>query len=131
MGHLSKTMIYVLSLYVLGMVVLRHCGQSQIANFLGQLLDRRPESVKQRIRELTYESAGKRGEKRHELDVEGSFAPLLGWVVSKFTGSNRQLVMALDATYLGDRFTLLVISVVVGGTGIPVAWYIQKSDTKG
>lgn len=131
MSHLSKPMIEVLSLYVLAMVMLRHCGQSKIANLLGQLLNRRPESVKQRLRELTYEATAKRGEKRQELTVESSFAPLLKWVMSKFKASNRQLVLALDVTYLSNRFTILVISVLVGRTGIPVAWHIQKGDTKG
>lgn len=129
--HLSKTMIYVLALYVLGMVILRHCGQVQIATFLGELLHRKPETMKGRLRELTYEAPKKRGEKRHELTVSTCFSPLLSWVLAKFDSENRQLVLALDATYLGDRFVILVVSVVVAGTAIPVAWHIQHGDQKG
>lgn len=129
--HLSKTMIYVLALYVLGMVILRHCGQVQIATFLGKLLHRKPETMKSRLRELTYDAPHKCGKKRHELTVSTCFAPLLGWVLAKFDGENRQLVLALDATNLGDRFVILVVSVVVAGTAIPVAWHIQQGDQTG
>ena len=131
MNHLSKTMRYVLALYVLGMVIMRHCGQSQIATFLGGLLGQKPNTVRQRLRELTYEAPRKRGDKRQALDVQGCFAPLLSWVLAKFRGDQRQLVLALDATYLGERFVILAVSVVVAGCAIPVAWHIQKGDAKG
>ena len=113
LGHLSKCCIYVLSLYVLGMVIMRHCGQTQIATFLSGLMDCHFGSMK------------------HEVDVKSCFAPLLGWVLAKFKGDQRQVVLALDATYLTDRFVILAISVVVAGCAIPVAWHIQKIDAKG
>ena len=63
--------------------------------------------------------------------MQGCFAPLLSWVLAKFRGDQRQLVLALDATYLGERFVILAVSVVVAGCAIPVAWHIQKGDAKG
>jgi len=130
-GHLEKTAIYVLSLYVLGMVIMRHCGQTQIATFLGGVLGHNSENVKRRLREFTYEAKCKSGDKRQEVDVKRCFAPLLKWVMTKFRGSDHQLVLALDATYLGERFVILAISVVVAGCAIPVAWHIQRGDQKG
>lgn len=131
MGHLSKPFVGVLSQYVFGMVMLRHSGQSQIANFLSQLGDEKVGSVRQRLRELTYESGQKRGKKRRELEVKASFAPLLRWIVSRFKNAQHQLVLALDVTYLSNRLRVLSVSVLVGGVGIPVAWRIQENATKG
>ena len=42
-----------------------------------------------------------------------------------------QLALTLDATSLGDRFVVLVVSVVYRGIGIPVAWTVQPANAKG
>ncbi|MDQ7037524.1 MAG: hypothetical protein Q9P01_22585 [Anaerolineae bacterium] len=124
-------MFYVLTLYVLGMVMVRHCGQSQIATFLTGLMGCKFGTMKQRLREFTYEAEGKRGQKRQAVDVKSCFAPLLGWVLSKFRANNKQVVLAMDATYLKDRFVILAVSVVVANCAIPVAWHIQTGAQKG
>lgn len=131
MGHLSKSLIYVLSLYVLGMVIVRHCGQSQITALLSGLMDCEFNTMRQRLREWTYEAKQKRGSQRQEVDVSSCFAPLLTWVLSKFTGQHKQVVLALDVTYLGDRFIILAVSVMVAGCAIPVAWHIRRGCDKG
>lgn len=91
----------VLSHYVYGVLVLQHCGQTWIAVLLGELWGESFYNVRQRLRELTYESKAKRGRQRRELDVSACFAPLLGWVLSKLPVADKQVVLALDATYLG------------------------------
>lgn len=131
MPHLSKTTIYVLALYVLGMVLVRHCGQTQIAALLSGVMGCKFGTMKQRLREFTYAAADKRGDQRCEVVVSSCFAPLVAWVLSKFSRSDKQVVIVLDATYLRDRFVLLVVSVVVAGCAIPVAWHIQKAEQKG
>jgi Transposase DDE domain len=131
MGHLSKCFINVLTLYVFGMVIMRHCGQTQIATFLSGLRGYKFGTIKQRLREFTYEAEAKQGQNRQQVDVNTCFSPLLGWVLSKFKGQNRELVLALDATYLRDQFVILAVSVVVSGCAIPVAWHIQEGDRKG
>lgn len=130
-GHLSKCLIYVLALYVYGVVMVRHCGQTQVVTFLSGVLEYPFYTMRQRLRELTYASEDKRGDKRKALVVSDCFAPLLGWVLSRFRGDQRQLVVALDATYLRDRFVILSVSVVVCGCAIPVAWHIQSGDQSG
>jgi hypothetical protein len=40
----------------------------------------------------------------------------------------RQLAIALDATSLGDRFVVLVISLVYRGCAVPVAWKVLKAE---
>lgn len=131
MNHLSRCMLRLLSWYVFGVVIMQHCGQVRIAAFLSGLFDLPYENVKRRLRELTYENQAKNGQKRQELDVTTCFAPLLTWVISKFEGDEKQLVLAFDATYLRDRFTILAVSVVVSGTAIPVAWHILPGNQGG
>jgi len=130
-GHLGKCLIYVLSLNVYGVVMVRHCGQTQVTTFLSGLLGYSYYTMRQRLRELTYDSVDKRGDKRKTLEVSDCFAPLLGWTLSKFRGQQRQIVLALDATNLRDRFVILSVSVVVLGCAIPVAWHIQEGGRKG
>ena len=60
--------------------------------------------------------------------VETCFAPLLGWVVSWWQGT--QLALAIDATTLGTRFVVLAVSVVYRGCAIPVAWVILPAGAK-
>lgn len=121
----------VLAHYVYGVLMLQHCGQIRIATFLGELWGESFHNIRQRLRELTYESQAKRGEKRRELRVSECFAPLLRWVLSYLPASDKQVVLALDATYLGERFVILAVSVVVSQTAIPVAWHIQYGNAKG
>jgi hypothetical protein len=54
--------------------------------------------------------------------VETCFAPLLGGVLSWWEGT--QVAFAIDATTLGQRFVVLVVSVVYRGCAIPVAWTV-------
>ena len=44
---------------------------------------------------------------------------------------DRRLALAMDATTLGQRFTVLAISVVYRGCAIPVAWKVVGAHEKG
>ena len=61
------------------MVMVRHCGQTQVTTFLSGLLGYSYYTMRQRLRELTYDSVDKRGDKRKALEVSDCFAPLLGF----------------------------------------------------
>jgi hypothetical protein len=52
----------------------------------------------------------------------------LQWVIRGWQG--KQLAVALDATSLGDRFTVLVVSVLYRGCAVPVAWTVLKANAK-
>jgi hypothetical protein len=91
-------------------------------------LERKPNTVRQQLREWCYEAKVKRGKPRQELPVESCFAPLLGWVLSWWEG--QQLALAVDATTLGQRFVVLVVSVVYRGCAIPVAWTVLPAIEK-
>jgi hypothetical protein len=91
-------------------------------------LERKPNTVRQQLREFCYEAKAKRGGSRQELQVESCFAPLLTWVVKWWEGT--QLALAVDATTLGQRFVVLVVSVVYRGCAIPVAWTVLPATEK-
>ena len=126
--HLSNPQARVLALWSLGMVLARSCALSAVSLFLAQGLERQPNTVRQQLREFCYEAKAKRGKPRQELAVETCFAPLLAWVLRWWEGE--QLALAVDATTLGQRFVVLVVSVLYRGCAIPVAWTVIPATEK-
>ena len=126
--HLSKPQAAVLALWSLGMVLARSCALTAVSLFLAQGLERKANTVRQQLREWCYEAKAKRGGPRQEVKVESCFAPLLAWVLSWWDG--QQLAFAVDATTLGQRFVVLVVSVVYRGCAIPVAWTVLPATEK-
>lgn len=126
--HLSTPQATVLALWSLGMVLARSCALTAVSAFLATWLGRKEPAVYQQLREFCYEATAKRGTARQELVVETCFVPLLAWVVGQWEGT--QLALALDATTLGTRFTVLAISVVYRGCAIPVAWTVLAATAK-
>src|SRR5579871_2331629 len=128
---LSQSEARVLALYSFGMVLTESCGLTSIAVFIGILLGRQENSVRQQLREFTYEGAAKRGAKRRSVNVENCFGGLLGWVLSWWGAEEKRLALALDATTFKQVFTVLVVSVMYRGCAIPVAWCVLPATKKG
>ncbi len=128
---LSAAEARVLALYSFGMVVVQSCGLTSIAVFLGVLLGRQENRVRQQLREFTYAGEDKRGDKRRTVKVESSFGELLGWVLSWWADEEHRLALALDATTFKQVFTVLVVSVMYRGCAIPVAWCVLSATKKG
>ena len=126
--HWTKPQATVLALWSLGMVLARSCALTAVRAFLAPWLGRKENTVRQQWREFCYEAAAKRGTARGALRVETCFLPLLAWVVSG--GQGPQLALALDATTLGTRLTVLVLSVVYRGCAIPVVWVVLAATAK-
>jgi hypothetical protein len=126
--HLSKPQATVLALWSLGMVLARSCALTAVSTFLAVGLERKANTVRQQLREWCYEAKAKRRGPRQELAVATCFAPLLMWVLSWWEGN--QLAFAVDATTLGQRFVVLVISVLYRGCAIPVAWTVLPAPEK-
>jgi len=120
--HLSKPQAAVLALWSLGMVLARSWALTAGSVFLAVGLERKATTVRQQLREWCYEAKAKRGGPRQELAVETCFAPLLAWVLSWWEGT--QLALAVDATTVGQRFVVVVISVLYRGCAIAVAWTV-------
>jgi hypothetical protein len=126
--HLSKPQATVLALWSLGMVLARSCALSAVSLFLAQGLERKPNTGRQQLREWCYEAKAKRGGPRQELAVERCFAPLWAWVLRGWEGT--QLAGAVDATTLGQRLVVLVVSVLYRGCAMPVAWTVLPATEK-
>lgn len=126
--QLSKPQATVLALWSLGMVLARSCALTAVSAIVAAVEGRQENTIRQRLREWYYEAPAKQGTRRQALQVETCFAPLLGWIVSWWQGT--QLAVALDATTLGVRFVVLAISVVYRGCAIPVAWVILPAQQK-
>lgn len=126
MAHLSKAQATVLALWSFSMVLTRNSSVSAASVMLSALLGQPENTIRQRLREWYWDAATKKGAKRREVNVENSFAPLLSWILSKWSGS--QLALALDATLLGDRLAVLAVSVLYRGCAIPVAWTVLVAN---
>jgi hypothetical protein len=131
MPHLSRPHARVLALWSYGMVVTQSCGLTTVATFLALLLDKRPGAQRQQLREWCYAAADKKGRQRQEVAVRPCFTALLRWVLAWWPAEERRLVLAMDATTLGQRFTVLALSVVYRGCAIPVAWVVVSATSKG
>lgn len=132
MPHLSKPQAVVLAMWSFGIAITQCCGLTTVSAFLSQLLDQPENTVRQRLKDWYKGSHDKwGGKKRTQIEVSLSFAPLVKWIIGGWTPDQRQLVLAVDASTLSDRFSLLVISLVYRGCGIPVAWKVLEATTKG
>jgi hypothetical protein len=126
--NLSRPQATVLALYSLGAILAQRCGLNSVAVTLAALLGVGYLTIRSRLEEFYQPAWAKSGTRRRELDVTTCFAPLLAWTLKGWP-SNR-LALALDATSLGDRFTVLSISVVYRGSACPVAWKIVQANVR-
>jgi hypothetical protein len=129
--HLSKPQAMVLALYSFGMVLVQSCGLSRIVCFLSGVTDYQEDALRQRLRESLYDEADKRGVQRQMLEVQTCFAPLLKWIIGWWESGDKRLALALDASTLGQRFTVLSVSVMYRGCALPVAWVVLVATCPG
>ena len=129
--HLSRPQARVLALWSYGMVLAKSCGITSVVAILAPLLKQSESTLRQRLREWCDPSEQKKGTHRQALEVSSCFAPLLGWVLSWWDPGDHRLALAMDASTLSDRFTVLAISVLYRGCAIPVAWKIVRSNEPG
>jgi Transposase DDE domain len=130
-AHLSKAQVVGLVLWSAGIALTGSSGITQISALLAQLLDQKEGTVFQRLREWYLDAAHKRGDQRRDLEVTRCFGPLLRWIVLRWAGEERRLALALDASTLADRWTVLSISVLIRGCAIAVAWKVLRAHAKG
>jgi hypothetical protein len=121
----------VLALWSYGAQALQCCGQTQVAFFLAEVLGQPESTLRQRLREWTWERAAKAGRQRQEVTVAPCFGGLLAWVVSAWAPGEQRLALALDATCLGQRLVVLAVSVVYRGCAIPIAWQVLPATAPG
>lgn len=129
-AHLSKAQRVGLALWSAGIALAGAVGIDHVSALLALVLRQSEQTVFQRLREWYLDSSQKSGKRRSEWDVTLCFAPLLRWILGEWQGEKR-LALVLDATTLGERWTVLCISVVVQQCAIPVAWKVLPKHGKG
>lgn len=127
---LSSSQAKVLGLISYGIVLFDGCGMTRLSNGLGKVEQVPAERLRQRLREFYYEASAKRGKKRREVDVRACFGDLLAGILRDWHGE-KTLALALDASTLGERFTVLNLSVLYRGCALPVAWVIIRAKQQG
>jgi hypothetical protein len=128
---LSKPHVWGLVLWSAGIVLVGTAGIVQISALLSLVLGQQEQTVFQRLREWYLDAGHKSGKKRRELEVASCFAPLLRWIVRRWEQEAPGMVLVLDATTFGERWSMLSISVVRRGCALPVAWNVWGGHEKG
>gem|GEM_PF-1200722 len=116
-ASLSKPQAFGLALWSFGMILARSCSLTAVADMLAPLLGQSFNTVRERLRDSYRETEAKAGKQRAELDATLCWAPWLAWILEGWQG--KQLAIAADATRLGQRFVVRVISVVYRGCAVP------------
>jgi hypothetical protein len=129
--HLSRPQVVVLACWSYALITLKSAGQTQVSTWLALMLGGKVGAWRQRLREWCYEKPVKKGARRQELAVCACFAPLLSWLLSWWQAQERRLVLVVDASSLGERLTVLSVSVVYRGAAIPVAWHLRTTGVAG
>ncbi|MCT7982988.1 transposase, partial [Laspinema sp. A4] len=101
-----------LAAWSFGMVMTRNSSLTKVSTFIASINDEKPNTVKCRLKQWYTEKSDKNGRKRSEVDVTSCFGPLLKWVYSLFSSGTTYLPLALDATNIKDKFTVLTINVL-------------------
>lgn len=131
--HLSLPQVNGLATWSFGMVMTKSSSLTRVSNLIAKINQEKENTVRQRLKEWykEAEAKAKKGNKRVSLEVTECFASLLRWIVDVLPPTTQELVIALDATCVGQNFTVLSINVLIAGSGIPVAWKIVKATQKG
>jgi len=125
-----------LALWSIGIVLARSCSLHAVVLALSCWLAFNPLSLRRRLQEWYREAAAKKGHgsgawgvQRRDWDPNAISADLLAWILEDWPGN--QLVLALDPTNFGDRFTVLNISVLYRGCAVPVIWTVVEGGEPG
>ena len=129
--HLSRPQASVLAMWSYAMIFARSCGTTLCGAWLTGLVGGSEQAWRQRLREWYYDAQDKRGKHRRQIEVRECFAPLLRWVLSLWPADEKRLALALDASSLSDRFTVLCMSVLYRRCAIPVAWVVLTANASG
>jgi hypothetical protein len=96
------------------------------------------------LREFVYDGAEHSAPGRAQVDPTACFAPLLGWVLrlaadgaaptaaeATAVAVPSRVALALDVTTHTDRLTAIVVSVLLCGRAVPVAWRLLPGQQPG
>ena len=129
--HRTKPQATTLALWSDAILHTGACGLTTVATYAALLLRQSQNTLRQRLREFYKDAAHKAGAQRRERDITPCFAALLRWIVRLGTPQHKCLALALDATPLKQRFTVLSVSVLYQHRAIPVAGAILPANQLG
>lgn len=125
-----------LALWSVGIVLARSASLHAVVLALVTWLPFKALSLRRRLQEWYREASAKKGhgsgawgEHRRDWDPNAASADLLAWILDDWPG--QQLVLALDPTNFGDRFTILNVSVMYRGCAVPVIWTVLEGAEPG
>ena len=115
------------------MVMTQSSSLTKVSNLIARINSEQENTVRQKLKEW-YKSAEAKtrpGNKRASIEVTECFGSLLRWVIDLLPQTNQELPIAMDATNIGQNFTVLSINVLYRRCAIPVAWKVVKGTSKG
>ena len=131
--HLSLPQVSGLATWSFGMVMTQSSSLTRVSNLIAKVNQERENTVRQRLKEWykAAEAKEKIGNKRASLEVQECFSSLLTWVLDLLPPLNKELPIAIDATNIGQNFTVLSVNVLYRRSAIPIAWKVITGTEKG
>lgn len=131
--QLSLPQVSGLATWSFGMVMTQSSSLTRVSTLIAKINQESENTVRQRLKEWYKEGKAKAkvGNKRVSLEVKDCFGSLLKWIVDLLPQTTQELPIALDATSIGQNFTVLSINVLYRSCGIPIAWKVVKATEKG
>src|SRR5262249_51575423 len=124
--ELTNSQVTGLALWSYGIVLAGSCTLTAVLAVLIITIGTRWNSLRSRLKEWYLPADAKKGAHRRDWDVTVCFPSLLRWVLAAWPTPH--LALALDATSLGDRFSVLALSLVYRAGAIPVAWTVLPAN---
>ena len=131
--NLSLPQVNGLATWSFGIVMTGSSSLTRVSTLIAQINQEQENTVRQRLKEWykSGEAKAKKGTKRASMEVAECFGSLLRWVIDLLPETNRELPMAMDATNIGQNFTVLSINVLYRRCAIPIAWKIVTGKSQG
>jgi hypothetical protein len=121
-----------LAAWVAGTLVARSACQTMVIGALTEALAAGGDhAVRQTLREFLYDGADHAAPGPGQVDPTACFAPLLRWVRQLAPPLTTPVALALDVTTHTDQLTAIVVSVLLAGRAIPVAWHLLAGNQPG
>jgi hypothetical protein len=120
--HLSLPQVSGLATWSFGMVMAQSSSLTRVSNLIAKINQEQENTVRQRLQEWYKEgkAKAKKNNKRVSLEVKDCFASLLLWIVDLLPKTTQDMPLALDATSIGQNFTVLSINFLYRSCGIPM-----------
>ena len=121
--NLSLPQVNGLATWSFGMVMTQSSSLSKVSSLIAKINSEPENTVRQRLKEWYKSGAAKTrpGNKRASIEINGCFSSLLKWVIDLLPRDNQELPIAMDATNIGQNFTVLSINLLYRRCAIPVA----------